>query len=105
MSVDVEAVLEALADSTRRDLFERIVIRPRKIAELAASVVVSRSAVNQAVRILRDANLVSERSGVLHATAETLPAVRLYFDRPWLEATLGDAWLSRRRLETQDFGL
>jgi DNA-binding transcriptional ArsR family regulator len=105
MSVELDAVFEALADPTRRDIFERIVIRPRRIVDLSADAPVSRPAVSQAVRFLRDADLVCERGGALHAIAETLPFMRLYFDRLWLEASLGDAWLSRRRLETQDFGL
>lgn len=105
MSVELDAVLEALADRTRRDIFEHIVIRPRRIVDLAETATVSRPAVSQAVRILRDADLVDDRIGVLHAVPETLPFVRMYFDRLWLEATLGDAWLSRRQIETRDFGL
>jgi DNA-binding transcriptional ArsR family regulator len=105
MNIELDAVLEALADPTRRDIFERIVIRPRRVGEISESVPVSRPAVSQAIRILRDAELVCDRGGTLHAIPETLPFIRLYFDRLWLEASLGDAWLARRRIETQDFGL
>jgi hypothetical protein len=35
---------------------------------------------------------------------KALPFVRMYFDRLWLEATLGEAWLDRRQAGTHDFG-
>ena len=105
MTAELDAVLEALADPTRRNIFERIVIRPRRVGEIAGDVPVSRPAVSQAVRVLRDAGLVCDRNGTLHVIAETLPFIRLYFDRLWLEASLGDAWLARRRMEIHDFGL
>ncbi len=105
MTIDLDAALEALADPTRRDLFERIAIRPRRVGELANEVPVTRPAVSQHIRVLRDAGLVLDRDATLHVIAEALPFIRLYFDRLWLEASLGDAWLARRRIETHDFGL
>ncbi|MDQ2859873.1 MAG: metalloregulator ArsR/SmtB family transcription factor [Pseudomonadota bacterium] len=104
-TVELDAVLEALADPTRRDIFERLVIRPRRVGELAGDLPVTRPAVSHHIRVLREAGLVRDRDGSIQAVAEALPIVRLYFDRLWLEASLGDAWLARRRLETRDFGL
>lgn len=96
MTVDMDAVLEALADPTRRDIFERIVVRPSRVGELARNLPVTRPAVSHHLRVLRDAGLVQEREGRIEVIVEALPVVRLYFDRLWLEASLGDAWLSRR---------
>lgn len=105
MTIEMDAVLEALADSTRRDIFERIVIRPRHVGELASELPVTRPTVSHHVRVLRDAGLVSNDEGLVLVMADALPHVRMYFDRLWLEATLGDAWLEQRRTETHDFGL
>lgn len=105
MTVDLDAALEALADPTRRDILERIAIRPRRVGELAADMPVTRPAVSMQIRILREAGLVFDVEGRLHVVVEALPSIRLYFDRLWLEASLGDAWLSRRRVETPDAGV
>jgi len=105
MTIELDAVFEALADSTRRDIFERIVIRPRHIGRLASELPVTRPTVSYHVRVLRDAGLVSNDEGPIQVMVDALPYVRMYFDRLWLEATLGDAWLLQRRAETHDFGL
>jgi DNA-binding MarR family transcriptional regulator len=55
-----EAVFFALADANRRAILERLTERPQAVLELAAQLPVSRSAVSQHLKILRDAGLVSE---------------------------------------------
>ncbi|UXJ50242.1 metalloregulator ArsR/SmtB family transcription factor [Pseudomonas citronellolis] len=55
------AVISALADPTRRSLFESLVQVPQVVSDLATSVPVSRSAVSQHLRCLKDAGLVTER--------------------------------------------
>ena len=52
----------ALADPTRREIVSRLVERPRPVGELAAELPVSRSAVSQHLKILKDAGLVAERA-------------------------------------------
>ena len=52
----------ALADPTRREIVSRLAERPRPVGELAAELPVSRSAVSQHLRILKDAGLVAERA-------------------------------------------
>jgi DNA-binding transcriptional ArsR family regulator len=51
-------VFEALADPTRRGIFELVAAGPRSVAELAGLVPVSRPAVSQHLKVLRDARLV-----------------------------------------------
>jgi DNA-binding transcriptional ArsR family regulator len=51
----------ALADGTRRTIVERLVERPQAVGELADGLPVSRSAVSQHLKVLKDAGLVSER--------------------------------------------
>lgn len=53
---------EALADATRRAIVERLAERPRAVGELAAGLPVSRPAVSQHLKVLKDAGLVTERA-------------------------------------------
>lgn len=92
----VGAALDALGDPTRRDLYERILVRPSRIAALAADVPVTRPAVSHHVRVLKDAGLVREEDGLLVAVVDPLPALRTYFDRLWFEASVGEGWLRER---------
>lgn len=52
----------ALADPTRKGVFERLAERPLSVGELAEGFPVSRPAVSQHLRVLKDAGLVSSRS-------------------------------------------
>jgi DNA-binding transcriptional ArsR family regulator len=52
----------ALGDPTRRAIFERLAERPRAVGELARELPVSRPAVSQHLRVLKDARLVTERA-------------------------------------------
>ncbi len=56
-----EAALAALSDPTRRLVFERILAAPRPVAAIAEGLPVSRPAVSQHLKILREAGLVTER--------------------------------------------
>jgi DNA-binding transcriptional ArsR family regulator len=49
----------ALADPTRREIFERVATRPRAVGELAEELPVSRPAVSQHLKVLSEAGLVS----------------------------------------------
>ena len=51
----------ALSDPTRRAIFERVAKRARTVGELAKGLPVSRPAVSQHLKVLKDAGLVSER--------------------------------------------
>ena len=92
----VAAVLDALGDTTRRDLYERILTRPCRVSGLAAAVPVTRPAVSHHVRVLKDAGLVREEDGLLVAAVDPLPQLRTYFDRLWFEASVGEGWLRER---------
>ena len=51
----------ALADPTRREIFARLSVRPRSVSDLASELPVSRPAVSQHLRVLKDADLVRVR--------------------------------------------
>ena len=52
---------KALADATRREVFERLAAGPKAVGELADELPVSRPAVSQHLKALKDAGLVTER--------------------------------------------
>jgi DNA-binding transcriptional ArsR family regulator len=54
----MDQVLKALADSTRRDLVERLVAGPASVGELAAPLTMSLPAVMQHLQVLESAGLV-----------------------------------------------
>jgi DNA-binding transcriptional ArsR family regulator len=77
----------ALADPTRRTIFELIVERPWSVTELARDLPVSRPAVSQHLKVLKDAGLVRDtRAGkqrMYQVDAAGLAAFRAELDRIW----------------------
>ena len=80
-------MLAALADSTRREIFERLTRKPQAVGELARGLPVSRPAVSQHLRVLKSAGLVKDRSeGTRHIyqiDPAGLGAIRAWLDRFW----------------------
>jgi len=80
----------ALADPTRRAIFERVVERPRAVGELAGELPVSRPAVSQHLRILKDAGLVRDRPvgtrRIYEVDRDGLAELRAELDRFWNQA-------------------
>lgn len=58
---DLQLVLEALADPTRRQIFQRVAAAPETVGVLAREAGISQPAASQHLRILRDAGLVTDR--------------------------------------------
>src|ERR1051325_4544176 len=90
---DINAQLAALADPTRRAIFERLPKRPMAVGELAAGFDVSRPAVSQHLAALKAARLVEhEKSGtqnIYRVNPDAIAALRRYLDNLWTRA-LGD---------------
>ena len=62
-----ETTLTALADPTRRQIFERVLTAPQPVGAIADGLPVSRSAVSQHLKVLKEAGLVrEERRGTQH---------------------------------------
>ena len=80
----------ALGDPTRREIFARIAERPRAVGELARELPVSRPAVSQHLRVLKDAGLVMDRAEgnrrVYQADPAGLAALRAQLDTFWNQA-------------------
>jgi DNA-binding transcriptional ArsR family regulator len=83
-------VLDALGDPTRRAIFEHLARRPAAVVELAAVVPVSRPAVSQHLKVLKDAGLVqASTEGTRHIyriDPDGLRGLREYLDRFWSTA-------------------
>ena len=90
-----EAALTALSDPTRRLVFERILAASRPVAAIAEGLPVSRPAVSQHLKILREAGLITERrSGTRRlyaANPQTLGELRAAIEAMWHEALAGMA--------------
>jgi DNA-binding transcriptional ArsR family regulator len=63
----------ALGDPTRRAIFERLVERPRAVTELASGLPVSRPAVSQHLKVLKEAGLVVDRQAGKHRIYQVNP--------------------------------
>jgi DNA-binding transcriptional ArsR family regulator len=82
--------LDALGDWTRRQIFDALKSGPHSVGELAARVPVSRPAVSQHLKVLKDAGLVLDtRDGtrrIYRVDPNGLAGIRAYFDSFWDEA-------------------
>ena len=77
----------ALADPTRRAIFERLAERPSAVGELADELPVSRPAVSQHLKVLKDAQLVVDHADgtrrIYSIDPEGVDALRGYLDQFW----------------------
>lgn len=79
--------IEALGPPTRRAIFERLAAAPSSVGKLAAALPVSRPAVSQHLKALKEAGLVREtRDGtarIYRVDPKGVADLRDYFDRFW----------------------
>ncbi len=79
--------LAALADPTRRKVFERLARGPSAVGELARGLPVSRPAVSQHLKVLKDAGLVSETQDgtrrIYRIDPHGLGELRRWMDQFW----------------------
>ncbi|HEY1612228.1 MAG TPA: metalloregulator ArsR/SmtB family transcription factor [Rhizomicrobium sp.] len=82
-----ESALAALGDPTRRLVFERLRAGPKPVGEIAAGLPVSRPAVSQHLKVLREAGLVQEEARgtrrIYHIDPKGLGQVRAWLDQFW----------------------
>jgi DNA-binding transcriptional ArsR family regulator len=92
--------MTALADPTRRQIFELVVSRPRSVADLTRALPVSQSAVSQHLKVLKDAKLVRPQPEgartIYHVDPAGLGRMRAWLDRQWADA------LHAFKAETED---
>jgi DNA-binding transcriptional ArsR family regulator len=84
------AVFAALGDPTRRAIFERVAAQPQSVSELAAELPVSRPAVSQHLRVLKEAGLVTDGAAgtrrIYRMNPQGLHHLRAYLDHFWTAA-------------------
>jgi DNA-binding transcriptional ArsR family regulator len=82
--------LAALADPTRRKVFQRLKAGPRSVAAIAQTLPVSRPAVSQHLKVLKEAGLVADRAEgarrVYQIDPHGLAALRIWLDQFWDDA-------------------
>ena len=98
---NIEACLDAVSDPTRRAILEGLRGGPRSVGEIAGGLPVSRPAVSQHLKVLKDSGLVAEtRRGTRHYFAiapEGVGELRAYLDALWSDALAAFA----RHVETE----
>jgi DNA-binding transcriptional ArsR family regulator len=87
---DPSQALAALADPTRRRVFERLRSGPRAVGEIADGLPVSRPAVSQHLAVLKQAGLVTDEAEgtrrVYRIDPQGLGPIRAWLDQFWDEA-------------------
>jgi|SRR6516165_7564707 len=90
-----EVTLAALSDPTRRLVFERILAAPRPVTVIAEGLPVSRPAVSQHLKVLKEAGLITERRDgtrrLYAANPRALGELRAAIEAMWHEALAGVA--------------
>jgi DNA-binding transcriptional ArsR family regulator len=83
-------MMAALADPTRQEILEKLRAGPRPVGEIAAGMSISRPAVSQHLKVLKESGLVAEtRQGTRHYFAiapDGIGALRAYLDDLWGDA-------------------
>jgi DNA-binding transcriptional ArsR family regulator len=83
--------LDALGDATRRAILNRLVNEgPLPVVEIAREFPMSRPAISQHLRVLKEAKLVTDRADgarrLYAVNPEAMASLRAYFDRFWVHA-------------------
>jgi len=85
-----DKTLTALADTTRRRVFEKLRSGPKTVGTIARGLPVSRPAVSQHLRVLKEAGLVAERSEgtrrIYYVDPRGIGALRKWLDQFWSDA-------------------
>jgi DNA-binding transcriptional ArsR family regulator len=93
----------ALADGTRRAIVSHLAEGPQAVGQLAAELPVTRSAVSQHLKILKDAGLVSERAAgtrrIYRLNPTAVAALRDQLDTFWQRALASYADVAERETE------
>jgi DNA-binding transcriptional ArsR family regulator len=93
----------ALGDPTRRAIFERLADGPRAVGELAGELPVSRPAVSQHLKVLKQAGLVLDRPlgtrRIYQLDPVGLETLRAQLDRFWTQALANYKAVAEQRTE------
>ncbi len=100
--------LSALADPTRRAVFERLRHGPKTVGALAEGLPVSRPAISQHLKVLKQAGLVTDQADgtrrLYRLGGRGLAALRDYLQAVWEEAEAAHKAEIARQLEERRYG-
>lgn len=84
---NASVLLDALTESTRREIVERLVSQPSSVSDIARDMPISRSAVSQHLQILKSVGLVTDHAvgtrRIYRVEPDALAIIRSYFDAFW----------------------
>lgn len=84
---NAQAAFAALSDPTRREVFQRLQSGGRSVGEVARDLPVSRPAVSQHLKVLKEAGLVADRAEgtrrVYYIDPKGLAPIRMWLDQFW----------------------
>ena len=87
-----ESQLDALGDATRRAIVQRLLRGPVSVGKLAEEFPVSRPAISQHLRVLKEAKLVTDQAKgtkrVYQLDPQGFASLREYFDQFWDQALI-----------------
>ena len=87
------AALGALGDPTRRAIFECLARRPMAVGQLSAELPVTRPAVSQHLKVLKQVGLVTDHADgtrrIYQINPEGVQAIHYYLDQMWNQALNG----------------
>ena len=90
MNAYLQAGLDALGDATRMAIFQKLANGPFAVNELARQLPVTRPAVSQHLRVLKEAGLVRDRKDgtrrLYQLDPEGVARLRAHFDQMWTKA-------------------
>ena len=89
---NTQLALTALAEPARQNIYERLASRPQAVGELAAQMPISRPAVSQHLKILKEAGLVTETPQgtrrIYRLDPRGLAAMREWLDQMWARSLI-----------------
>ncbi|HEY3628749.1 MAG TPA: metalloregulator ArsR/SmtB family transcription factor [Terracidiphilus sp.] len=90
MDAYLQAGLDALGDATRMAIFQKLAAGPIAVNELASMLPVSRPAVSQHLKVLKDAGLVTDSKAgtrrLYQLDPQGVARLRAHFDQMWTRA-------------------
>ncbi len=102
---NAQAILTALGDPTRQAILDLLLEGPQPVGELAALLPVSRPAVSQHLKVLKEVGLVVDRQEGTRRVYRVDPAglapVRAYLDQFWKQAMVAFAQYAEQQAEKE----
>ena len=105
METNGVAALGALGDPTRRAIFECLAREPMAVGQIAELLPVTRPAVSQHLKVLKQAGLVSDEAvgtrRIYRVRSDGLQAIHAYLDQMWGQALAGFQFAAQQRAAQQ----